>query len=62
MRNDSSRCNLWDAELDVVIDGDAVQARESRKRARADFRRERGKSPNAAHDWLLRARYEVLSF
>jgi hypothetical protein len=43
----------------VVINGDAVQARESRKPALADFRRERGKSPNAAHDWSLRGRYEV---
>jgi hypothetical protein len=50
MRNGSSRCNLWDAELDVVINDDAVQAPESRKPARADFRRERGKSPNKAHD------------
>jgi hypothetical protein len=62
MRNDSSRCNLWDAELDLVNDGDAVQARESRKGARADFRRERGESPDAAHDWSARDRYEVLSF
>jgi hypothetical protein len=30
MRNGSSRCNVRDAELDVVVNGDAVQPRESR--------------------------------
>jgi hypothetical protein len=54
MRKGSSRCNLRDAELDVVINGDAVQARESRKPAWADFRRERASRPSPA-EYLIQA-------